>query len=129
MNSNLESNSTLDPRTALDYLLKCMEYTKIGSGDAFWIPANSDALVDARNALGSKPNEPRFPIGTQYKPSGKNARLCTVVDHHTTFDSKGGVVKFRYVVTSLFCGQEMRDADVCETTVAIGVDRLAKEAI
>lgn len=64
----------------------------------------------------------RFPIGTLYlaRSSGEK-RLCTVVDHLTTTNSKGDVVKIRYVSTHVFCGQTVSDHDVLDTTIARGL--------
>lgn len=65
--------------------------------------------------------EPRFPIGTQYKTRGKSPKVCTVIDIWKTYNSKGELVKIRYVSTHKFCGQTVTDNDVGETTKAMGV--------
>ena len=64
----------------------------------------------------------KFPIGTQFMSTGgKNKKVCTVVDHLTTTNSKGEVVSLRYVAMHWFMGQQMLDANVCETTIARNV--------
>lgn len=63
---------------------------------------------------------PKFKIGQQYKV---NERSCvyTIKDILTTFNSKNEVVKIRYLVSHVFCGQEINNQDVCETTIARGI--------
>jgi hypothetical protein len=63
---------------------------------------------------------PRFSIGQQFTTRGKGSKLCTVTDILTTTNSKGEVVKIRYVATHEFCGQTVTDHDVLETTIAMG---------
>lgn len=63
----------------------------------------------------------KFSIGTQYRTRGKAPRLCTVVDRLTTLNDNGVVVKRRYVATHEVAGQVVADADVVETTVAMGL--------
>ena len=62
----------------------------------------------------------RFPVGTTFTPRGKHATLCTVTDYHTTTNLRGEVVRVRYVAEHAFLGQQVRDADVAETTIARG---------
>lgn len=62
-----------------------------------------------------------YPIGTQFYTRGKHPRLCTVVDIHTTFNSQGELVKTRYVATHLFLGQVVRDSDVPQASIAMGL--------
>lgn len=64
--------------------------------------------------------EPRYSIGHVYKTRGKSPRICSIVDIHRTFNAAGELVKLRYVATHTFMGQLIVDADVCETTVAMG---------
>jgi hypothetical protein len=64
--------------------------------------------------------EPRFQIGQQFKTRGKHPRICTVRDILKTYNSKGEMVKVRYVATHDFMGQDVTDWDVIETTIAIG---------
>lgn len=64
---------------------------------------------------------PKYAIGTQYKRRGKLPYVCTVVDIHTTYNSKGELVKIRYVSTHEFMGQTLADTDVVETTIAMGI--------
>lgn len=61
----------------------------------------------------------RFQIGQKYSPIGKNY-VCTVVDIHKTFNSKGELVKTRYVSEHDFCGQVVKDYDVVDATIARG---------
>lgn len=60
----------------------------------------------------------RFPIGTTYESRGKQKNLHTVVDILKTYNSKGDLVKIRYVATHQFCGQTVADYDVVDTTIA-----------
>jgi hypothetical protein len=63
-----------------------------------------------------------YPIGTKYKTRGKAPRLCEVVDILKTYNSKGELVKTRYVATHSFMGQTVTDYDVVKTTIAIGIE-------
>jgi hypothetical protein len=65
--------------------------------------------------------EPKFKIGQQYKTMGKNAKVCTIIDIHKTYNSNGEMVKLRYVSQHEFCGQILKDDDVVETTIARGL--------
>lgn len=65
----------------------------------------------------------RFPIGTQYLTRGKHPLLCTVVDVLRTYNSRGDLVRLRYVATHQFCGQTVTDGDVCDTTIARGLQQ------
>lgn len=62
-----------------------------------------------------------YPIGTVFKTRGKHPLTCTVVDHLTTTNSKGEVVRERYVATHQFCGQTVEDQDVVAVTIARGL--------
>lgn len=68
--------------------------------------------------------ELRFPIGTRYLSGGKCPRLCTIVDHWRTFNLAGELVRERYVSEYRFLDQIMSDADVIETSIAMGIERL-----
>jgi len=61
-----------------------------------------------------------YPIGTKFKTGGKAPRDCIITDIHTTLNSKGEVVKIRYVATHEFMGQTITDLDVCPVIVARG---------
>ena len=61
-----------------------------------------------------------WPIGTKYKTRGKAPKLCTVVDILKTYNSKGELVKIRYVSEHEFCGQIVTNHDVVATTIAMG---------
>ena len=63
-----------------------------------------------------------YPIGTKYKTRGKAPRLCEVVDILKTYNSKGELVKTRYVATHSFMGQTVTDYDVIKTTIAMGLE-------
>ena len=61
----------------------------------------------------------RFPIGTQYvRNTGKRRDVCTVVDQLTLINSKGEVLRRSYVTAHPFCGQQVTEHDVCDTTIA-----------
>lgn len=63
----------------------------------------------------------RFEIGTKFVMVGrKDQTEWEVVDILTTTNSKGEVVKIRYSAKKIFCGQELIDNDVLETTIARG---------
>lgn len=66
----------------------------------------------------------KYPIGTQYLPMGKNAKVCTITECFKTYDSKGNLVKTSYQSTHDFLGQAVRNHDVCETTIARGIENL-----
>ena len=74
--------------------------------------------------------EQRFQIGTRYLTRGSNPRkpplVHTVVDVHRTFNSRGELVKLRYVSEHIFCGETIKEFDVCDTTIARG-DPMAPE--
>lgn len=63
----------------------------------------------------------RFPIGTQYQSRSGAKCVCTVVDHLTTTNSKGEIVKLGYVTSHQFCGQTVEERDVVDTTIARGL--------
>lgn len=65
--------------------------------------------------------KPRFKIGTLFKTRGKHPRVCIVTDIHTTRDSRGEIVKIRYVATHEFAGQTVTNSDVVDTTIAMGL--------
>lgn len=67
------------------------------------------------------PPVPRYPIGQKYRKRGKGYHLCTVTDVHTTFNSKGEVVKQRYVATHELLGQTIVETDIVETTISMGL--------
>jgi hypothetical protein len=70
-------------------------------------------------------NEPKFSIGQQYRTRGKSPKLCTVVDILRTVNSRGEVVKLRYVAMHDSCGQLITDYDVREITIAMGITKEA----
>lgn len=71
----------------------------------------------------SRPSsEPKFSIGTKFKTRGKTPRLCTVIDVLRTFNSANELVSIRYVATHEFLGQIVSSKDVCETTIAMGLE-------
>lgn len=63
-----------------------------------------------------------YPIGTQYRTRGKRKDLCTVIDILKTYNSKGELVKTRYVSTHDFMGQTVTSYDVVATTIAMGIE-------
>lgn len=62
-----------------------------------------------------------IPIGTKFKTRHKNPRICTVIDKWDTYNSKGELVKVRYVATYKFMSQLVTDYDVVETTIKMGI--------
>ena len=60
-------------------------------------------------------------IGTKYMSRGKHPRECTVEDIHKTYDSKGNLVKTRYVASHEFLGQKVYNYDVCGATIAVAL--------
>jgi hypothetical protein len=68
-----------------------------------------------------KQSDARFSIGTKYQTRGKQPRTCTVVDILRTYNSKGELVKVRYVATHELMGQTVTDHDVIDTTIAMGL--------
>tara|TARA_R110000787_G_scaffold285165_1_gene399996 strand:+ start:174 stop:485 length:312 start_codon:yes stop_codon:yes gene_type:complete len=69
----------------------------------------------------------KYPIGTEYLTRGKHPRLCTVTDIWKTYDSKGDLVRKRYVATHDVLGQTVTDRDVVEVTIARGVQALKEK--
>ena len=65
--------------------------------------------------------EPKYGVGTTYVTRGKSPRVCTVVDTYITHNLRGEVVKVRYVSAHEFLGQTVTNKDVCETTIAMGL--------
>ncbi|TIR78840.1 MAG: hypothetical protein E5X15_10505 [Mesorhizobium sp.] len=65
---------------------------------------------------------PDYPVGTKYTPIGyKHPRERTVVDILRTYNSKGELVKTRYVATHDFCGRVVREDNVLAATIARGL--------
>jgi hypothetical protein len=60
-------------------------------------------------------------IGTMYKSRGKSPRVCTVTDILTTYNSKGELVKTRYVSTHEFMGQTVTEYDVPASAISMGL--------
>jgi len=56
-------------------------------------------------------------IGVVYKTRGKHPKICTVVDRLDTYNSKGELVKTRYISEHDFLGQTVTDYDVGRTTI------------
>ncbi len=70
----------------------------------------------------------KYPIGTQYLPKGrKNAKVCTITECFKTFDSKGNLVRVFYQSKHDFLGQAVINNDVCETTIARGIENLKEK--
>ena len=66
------------------------------------------------------PLAPRFPIGTKFKPIGKDY-VCTVTDFLITFNTAGIIVKRAYCASHLFWGDTVTNTDVPEATIARGL--------
>jgi hypothetical protein len=56
-----------------------------------------------------------------YKSRGKSPRVCTVTDILTTYNSKGELVKTRYVSTHEFMGQTVTEYDVPASAISMGL--------
>lgn len=62
-----------------------------------------------------------YAIGTKFKTRHKQPKICTVTDILKTYNSKGELVKVRYVATHEFLGQVVTDNEVVETTIKMGL--------
>ncbi len=64
----------------------------------------------------------KYPIGTKFiaRSDRKSRRVQTVIDYHTTRNLAGEIVRERYVATHTLCGQPITNADILETTIAMG---------
>lgn len=82
---------------------------------------DSEADVKRYGALDADNPAPEYAIGTRFKTGGKHPRLCTVTDILKTYNSKGELVRVRYVATHDFLGQSVADNDVCAVTIARGL--------
>ncbi len=63
-------------------------------------------------------------IGTQYLPKAKHPRVCTITDFFTVTNKAGEVVKTYYESEHEFMGQIVKNREVCNATVDMGVFRL-----
>lgn len=63
----------------------------------------------------------KYAIGTEY--TNRRGQRCRVIDVWRTYNAAGDMVKLRYVTEHKFCGQMVRDTDVVETTISIGIIR------
>jgi hypothetical protein len=78
-------------------------------------------LADMNSTQNFAPvSQKTYPIGTTFKPLGKNQSVCTVVDRLTTYNLAGEVRSVRYVATHGFCGQTITNSDVASATIARG---------
>jgi hypothetical protein len=66
-------------------------------------------------------SRPRFKIGQQFKSSGKQPKLCTIVDVLRTYNTRCDLVEVRYIATHEFCGQLVRDSNVHDIEIAKGL--------
>jgi hypothetical protein len=62
-----------------------------------------------------------YPVGTQFKPIGKHAQVCTIRDVLFTRNLAGELVNIRYVADHDFCGQIVTNRDVVAATIARGL--------
>jgi hypothetical protein len=62
-----------------------------------------------------------YPVGTQFKPIGKHAKVCTVRDVLLTYNLAGDLVQVRYVADHEFCGQIVTNRDIPATTITRGL--------
>ena len=60
-----------------------------------------------------------YPIGLKFtmKRGKQSSRECEIIDHLTTTNAAGEVVKFRYAIAYDFMGQRMVDRDIVKTTI------------
>ena len=65
--------------------------------------------------------EPKFKIGQQFTTRGKHPRKCIISDILRTYNYTNELVQVRYVAKHVFAGQIVTDANVLETTVAMGL--------
>lgn len=72
--------------------------------------------------------EQRFPIGTKFKRRTKPQPVCTVVDVLRTYNNAGELVRLRYVATHELLGQTIKDCEVTDTAIAMGVHLLGEGA-
>ena len=63
-----------------------------------------------------------YPIGTKYMRTV--GAILTVIDCHKTHNSKGELVRIRYVATRPYLGQTLTYSDECAVTIARGIERL-----
>lgn len=64
-----------------------------------------------------------YPVGTKFisRSGRKNQQVQTVIDCLETRSTiTGELYSTRYVTTHEFCGQTVKDYDVCATTIAMG---------
>jgi len=62
----------------------------------------------------------KYPIGTRFTPIGKSKAEHTVVDIHSTFNSRNELVKTCYVSSHLFCGQLVYNCEIPAASIARG---------
>ena len=69
--------------------------------------------------LVSLPIPDQWPIGTKFRPLGTRYKdpIEVVVDIYTTTNSKGEVVRTRYIAEHEFCGQQVRN-EFTKTTIS-----------
>lgn len=58
-------------------------------------------------------------IGVQFLSSGKNKRVCTVIDILKTYNSKNELIKTSYIEQHDFCGQTLK-SEVVSVSVQRG---------
>lgn len=68
--------------------------------------------------------KPKYQVGTQFKPVGKDY-ICTIEDILTTTNMSGQVDRIEYRSFYFYCGQRMLRSDI-DATVARGIDNLKK---
>ena len=66
--------------------------------------------------------EPRFEIGQRFIRRGTERQdIETITDIIRHVNTAGEVIKLRYQTTHLFCGQMVKNSDVSDTTIAMGL--------
>lgn len=74
MNNNSQTQVTAALVKACEDMLACLQHTKIGTGDAFWLPCNADVMSEMREAV----NAAKFSNRTVAKESIEQLKARTI---------------------------------------------------
>lgn len=58
----------------------------------------------------------KYQIGTKFIPRGLDS-IHKVIDYHITSNSRGEIIKERYVTSHSFMGQEIIKSDIPQATI------------
>jgi len=58
----------------------------------------------------------KYQIGTKFIPRGLDS-IHEVIDYHITSNSRGEIIKERYVTSHSFMGQEIIKSDIPQATI------------